>query len=390
MFFPRDLKLELVCDPKNQLRALHQPWVDVQDPTKPMLVASNGRVVVAVAITLSEVEARGLAEVAGMIPIEAIKAARKSKTFPQAQMSLTAGSVSVDGVSFPRTHRANLSCPDYRQVTPPAVRDELRVGLPLESLAVAHKLIGRFGCIARIPVAPEDPMVLEVPDSAISVFTVGMVKEEGTGPTWKLVTDASAQAEIGKMDTARAAAVEEAAKLRKQLAENEKTLQTANDMLGSYQRGANREAGAARRLQDVQAELAKAKNEIDELRKTSPEEQANKLRDIMDQIVETFYQAPDAIDRLPHDKLAAEVEKLFDKIRQKEDALAEAEEEIKELKARSTEQEIDAAVDQTLLDISLSAPSAGGRCRVCGKPLAGHPEAHSPRCPFAVVNLLRV
>lgn len=138
-------KLETIASKDITRQTLVNPWLDLSDPKKPMLVATDGHRLMALPAD-EWVEEH---DTHGPVPIDAIKAARKLKT----RIDLTSATTAiVNGVAYPRvptdrlltsTIEAFHAClPSWRRILPVVDRPEMRIQINANYLADVAGVLG--------------------------------------------------------------------------------------------------------------------------------------------------------------------------------------------------------------------------------------------------------
>ena len=154
-------KIELICSTDTTRENLCSPYLDLSDPLKPYLVATDGHRLVALALAAGELndglhnkdEPQQWTDISGHIPLEALKAARKLKSWIDASRADVVRV--IGGATYPRPS-ADLRFPDWRQVCPSPDRPEIHYGIRAKYLKDVADALG----------ATELPLYFSAEDSA--------------------------------------------------------------------------------------------------------------------------------------------------------------------------------------------------------------------------------
>ena len=111
MKLPANCKIELCASDDETRPVLSHPYLDMTDPQKPLLVATDGRRIAILPVTVEE------GECSGWVSTDALTAARKSAGKKGVSMIHCNGACETGGVRYPRPG-FDREFPNWRQVIP--------------------------------------------------------------------------------------------------------------------------------------------------------------------------------------------------------------------------------------------------------------------------------
>lgn len=112
MKIPANCKIELCASDDETRYVLTHPYLDMTDPEKPVIVATDGKRMAVIPVTVEE------GECSGFVAKEALAAARKAAGKKGVSMIHCNGACETGGVRYPRPEFDGRNYPNWRQVIP--------------------------------------------------------------------------------------------------------------------------------------------------------------------------------------------------------------------------------------------------------------------------------
>ena len=134
----KNCKIELACSTDKQRAAICNPYLEIDDKGARM-IATNGQILAIVPVDPQE------GDKAGLVPVDAIKDARKAKpaSLPEATLACNGNVKLLDGRQYPRP---DFAFPNYRAVLPAENRPaKFTVGIDAKLLWELAQAMGTQG-----------------------------------------------------------------------------------------------------------------------------------------------------------------------------------------------------------------------------------------------------
>lgn len=137
MIIDNKYKIEKAASTDETRLSLMDPRLDLQDKKGPVMVATDGKILAVIPVTVDE------KDVAGMVPIEALLCGRKAgKVLGQTQLLLEKDTAKEAMTSATYRRSSDLSYPNWRQVIPNSARSEVKLSFDIRLLAKLANAIG--------------------------------------------------------------------------------------------------------------------------------------------------------------------------------------------------------------------------------------------------------
>ena len=369
MILSKEYRPERLCGADPTRSVLADPWLDLTDPAKPVLVSTNGYALIAIKVEATD------GDCAGPVPIAAIAASRK--TFPKGFVGLTAETATVAGVAYPRWPSGDVkdrpTFPNWRNsAVPDAKRGEVQIAVDLALFAEMHKAAG----------APEWVKLCFDP-ADIQHGPIRVVPAEYTDVAIALVMPCGADEPLPTYDGA--AALVNAREAQEKALADKRSLQCELDRVtGALQGELSTVAKLKARVNELCGEINALRSGAGKLALVPAPEpteapcdndacaaaaREKTLRKILDEIAEIS------------DAVNVEDKDLPEHIRQ----LAEKADDCDEARDEANEA-TETAQREAAQELAFSAPDRKrpGRCDSCGGAL--NENGHLPRCIFSKEN----
>lgn len=148
MKLPANCRIELCASDDTTRPVLAHPYLDMLDPEKPLLVATDGRRIAILPVTVEE------GECSGWVSTDALTAARKSAGKRGIAQIHCNGACETGGVRYPRPELGKF--PNWRMVIPKPEGKTVRLGINPRLLVELAKALGSEECVTlEMEVVPE-------------------------------------------------------------------------------------------------------------------------------------------------------------------------------------------------------------------------------------------